>query len=81
MTDKIRNFIAADDEKIEKLIEQYPIGMTTNAIAEFLDIDIASVRAILENGTVGLAWKQSCKSRHGYYVPTAQFVRWYIHSK
>ncbi len=81
MTNKIRNFIAADDEKVEKLIEEYPIGLTTNAIAEFLSIDVASVRAILENGVVGLAWKQSCKSRHGYYIPTAQFVRWYIHSR
>lgn len=81
MTEKIRNFIAADDEKIEKLIDEYPIGVTTNAVAEFLGIDVASVRAILENGAVGLAWKQSCKSRHGYYIPTAQFVRWYIQNR
>ena len=78
MTDKIRNFIENDDAKIEKLIADNPIAVSTSAIAEFLGMDVASVRSVLDNGVVGLAWKQSCKSRKGYYIPTAQFLRWYM---
>lgn len=78
MSDFIRNFISDDDEKIEKLIKENPISLSVQTIADFLGMDDESVRAVLENGALGLAWKHPGKTRHGYYIPTTFFVRWYL---
>lgn len=78
MTSTIKSFMDADDEKIEKLIADYPVAIPTKAIADFLGMDIASVRSVLENGVVGLSWKKETKVNHGFYVPTAHFLRWYM---
>ena len=78
MTTTISNFMKADDEKIEKLIEEYPYSIPTKVIAEFLGMDVTSVQSVLENGVVGLSWKKEAKSRRGFFVPTAHFLRWYM---
>lgn len=81
MTDTIRTFMDDDDKKIEKLIIEYPVCLSTKAIAEFLGMDIAAVRAVIDNGVVGCSWKKTGKDHKGYYIPTAQFVRWYTLSR
>lgn len=81
MSEFIRNFISDDDEKIENLIKAHPISLTVQQIADFLGMDDESVRAVLENGVIGLAWKQTGKTRHAYYIPTSKFVRWYMDLK
>lgn len=78
-TSKINDFISDDNAKIDKLIENFPINLPVSAVSDFLSVDVASIRAAIECGNAfGLAWKKSGKSNHGYYVPTAQFVRWYL---
>lgn len=78
MSDFIRNFISDDEEKLEALIRSHPVSLTVQQIADFLGCDDESVRRVLENGAIGLAWKQTGKTRHGYYIPTGKFVRWYM---
>lgn len=78
MSDKIRNFIQSDEEKLEKLIESNPKCLSVNAVADFLGCTTEAVRTVLENGNLGLAWRTSGANRHGYYIPTGYFVRWYM---
>lgn len=78
ISSKINDFIHQDNEKIDRLIENFPVNLPVSAVADFLSMDVSSVRAVIENGVVGLAWKKSGRANHGYYIPTAQFVRWYL---
>lgn len=71
-------FLSKDNDKIDALIAEHPLGLSIREIADFLGLDVASVRAAVENGVVGLAWRKSGKANHGYFIPTAQFVRWYL---
>lgn len=78
MSTKIMEFLQEDSAKLDTLIEKYPVSLPTSAIADFLSLDIASVRATIEAGFLGMAWRKPGKANHGYHVPTAQFVRWYL---
>lgn len=75
---RLNEFIFQDNEKIDRLIENFPINLPVSAVADFLSLDVASVRAAVENERFGVAWKKAGKSNHGYYIPTAQFIRWYL---
>lgn len=76
---KVTEFLSNDNERIDRLIENFPINLPVSAISDFLSVDVASVRAAIERGVFGMAWKKDGKANHGFFVPTAQFVRWYIH--
>lgn len=78
VSEKLRRFLEDDNERIDKLIEENPHSVSITEIARFLNMDIASVRAAIENDTFGIAWKKAGSARHGYFIPTAQFVRWYL---
>lgn len=80
-TTKINEFLSADNAKIDRLIDNFPINLPVSAVADFLSVDVASVRAFIENGVVGVSWIKQGKANHGYYVPTAQFVRWYLNMR
>lgn len=77
-SEKISAFLSDDNEKIDKLLDENPSSLSITAIAKFLDMDVASVRASIENGTFGTSWKKAGSARHGYFIPTAQFIRWYL---
>lgn len=79
ITANISEYLSKDNTRIEKLISDYPVNLTTSAISDFLQLDIASVRALVENGVIGMSWRKPGKANHGYFIPTAQFVRWYLH--
>lgn len=78
MSDFIRNYISDDEQRLETLVRDHPVSLTVQQIADFLGCDDESVRRVLENGIIGLAWKQIGKTRHAYYIPTVKFVRWYM---
>lgn len=80
MLSTIKDFLENDEAKLNQLILDYPINLSTKSIAEFLGMDIASVRATIESGVLGCSWKKSGKDVRGYFIPTAQFVRWYMKS-
>lgn len=75
---KINQFLSQDNERLGQLIEENPVNIPINAVAAFLGADSASVRATIENNTFGAAWKKVGSTRRAYFVPTAQFVRWYL---
>lgn len=78
MSNTINDFIAADNDKIDKLIAENPQSISISDISAFLGADVASVRAAIENNIFGMAWRKAGSARHGYFIPTAQFVRWYL---
>lgn len=78
MTDVIKKFFEDDDAKIEKLIEEYPYNVPTKVAAEFLGVDTASMRAIVDDNRVGLSWRKEGKLNKGFFIPTANFLRWYM---
>ncbi|MCQ2486097.1 MAG: hypothetical protein MJ168_12290 [Clostridia bacterium] len=78
MSNTINDFIAADNDKIDKLIAENPQSISISDISAFLGADVASVRAAIENNIFGMSWRKSGSARHGYFIPTAQFVRWYL---
>lgn len=78
ISETINNFLSNDNEKIDKLIQESPESLSVTDISKFLGMDVASVRAAIENGTFGTSWKKAGSARHGYFIPTSQFVRWYL---
>lgn len=78
MTNAIKDFIDQDDKKIEDLIKEYPVSIPTQAAAKFLGLNVTSMRAILDSGAVGLSWKKDGALNKAFFLPTAQFVRWYM---
>lgn len=78
VSDKTRAYLEEDNNKIDELIKNYPVSIPVSAVADFLNCDAASVRAAIENKSYGMAWRKAGKTNHGYLIPTAQFVRWYM---
>lgn len=78
MTNAIKNFLEADEKRVEELIKEYPVSIPTAKAAEFLGVNTASMRAIIENGTLGLAWRKEGKLNKAFFLPTTQFLRWYM---
>lgn len=77
-SEKVSAFLAEDNAKLDKLLEGNPKSLSAMQIAEFLNMDVTSVRSAIENNTFGLSWRKSGSARKAYNVPTAQFVRWYL---
>lgn len=77
MTDAIKAFFDNDDRKAEQLIRDYPQSIPIPVAAEFLGIDAASLRAMAIEGHLGSSWKKEGKLNRGFFLPTAQFLRWY----
>ncbi|MCQ2053345.1 MAG: hypothetical protein MJZ03_05375 [archaeon] len=80
MSNAISEFLKHDDEKIEKLISEYPINVPVNAVAAFLGVDDESIRAAVECGNFGYSWRKAGKMNKCFKIPTAQLLRWYMHS-
>lgn len=78
MTETTRDFLKADEDKLDELIKENPIHISVNRIAEFLHINGDSARAAIECGAFGLSWRKQGKLNKAYCIPTAQFVRWYL---
>lgn len=76
--DKINDFLSQDNDKLADLIENNPVNVPVSSAAEFLGADVASIRAAIENDCFGAAWRKAGSTRSAYYIPTAQFVRWYL---
>lgn len=74
---KLNLFLNGKLENLGKLVEAHPEKLTVKDIAEFLKIDEDSVRAAIESGVFGMAWRKSGAMNKAYSTPTAQFVWWY----
>lgn len=75
---KVTDYLQADTERVEALIDAHPDVLSVNDVAEFLKLDARSVRSVLENGLIGLCWKKEHSLNRGFYISTPMFVRWYM---
>lgn len=78
MTNVIKEFLETDERKVEKLIEDYPVSIPTAEAARFLGINNASMRAVIDSGSLGLSWRKEGALNKGFFIPTASFIRWYL---
>lgn len=81
MSDKITEFIKADDAKVEKIIKEHPLQIPVAVAADLLGCHVDSVREFLTNSNIGMSWLKPGKQNHGFCIPTAQFIRWYLNIK
>lgn len=77
-SNKTSAYLDDDNARIDALLETHPRSLSVNDISNFLGMDVSSVRAAIENDVFGISWKKIGSARHGYFIPTAQFVRWYL---
>lgn len=65
------------DEKLDELCKKYPLYIPVDALAEFLHVKPAGLRASIDQGRCdfGFGWKLG--SRSAYKIPTRTFVAWY----
>ena len=76
---EIRKFLQNDLEAVSKLIEKYPEQLPISEVADLIGCGKDSIRTALEEyGRIGIAWRKPGKLNHGYCIPTALFVRWYL---
>ena len=78
INNKIADFLLSDNEKLAKLIDENPVNVPVSSAAEFLGADVASIRAAIENDCFGASWRKIGSTRSAYFIPTGQFVRWYL---
>lgn len=78
INNKINDFLLNDNERLAVLIENNPVNVPVSSAAEFLGADVASVRAAIENNCFGASWRKIGSTRSAYFIPTGQFVRWYL---
>lgn len=76
--ERIKKFLDDDLDKVDDLLEKYPERLSVEAASEFLHMKNENVRAAIECGAFGIAWRKTGKANKAYCVPTAQFVRWYL---
>ena len=78
MTDKIKAFLDRDNQKLEKLIDDYPLNVPVPVASEFLGCHQDTLRSALEDGRLGFAERKLGKVNRGFVIPTGHFVRWYL---
>ena len=78
MTEKIRAFIDTDNQKLEQIIEEYPLSVPVPIAAEFLGCHQDTLRSALEDGRLGFSERKIGKVNRGFVIPTGHFVRWYL---
>lgn len=69
-------------EKLDKLVEEYPLKIPVNACAAFLGMNNESLRACLEYGACpfGLGWIKNNAQNRAFYIPTLTFYLWVTQS-
>ena len=76
----VSEFLNQDMKRIEDLVEKHPRNIPVNALAEFLNVSLESVRGAIVSGNYGF-WYQNTINKRGFTIPTGNFVRWYLRVK
>lgn len=74
----LTEFIKADNERLEKIIEEYPNQIPIPVAAELIGVDPNNLRDSIEHGNLGISWKKPGKLNRGFCIPTAKFIRWWL---
>lgn len=82
VNDTLSEFLKAEREWINSIIEQYPRQIPINPIAEHWGCAPDSVRAAIEqDATFGVYWRKVGRANKAYMIPTGLFVQWYCKVK
>lgn len=77
-TDKIRDYISKDTDKLAEIIDEHPFQIPVKVLAEWWHCSEDSVRnAVMQHGYLGIAQKRPGKLNAGFVIPTGHFVRWW----
>lgn len=64
-------------EGLKLLCQKHPIYIPVDALAEFLHVKPAGLRASIDQGRCPFGFSWSLGGRSGYKIPTITFVAWY----
>ena len=78
MNAEIVQYLNDDEARLSKLASENQIQLSPNKIADFLGTPVQSVRSMIDAGIFGASWRKDGKLNKGYFVPTANFIRWYL---
>ena len=76
--EKLNSYLTGEMERLNELTEKKPLYLTVKDVSSFLGVDDESVRAAIECGVFGMAWRKSGKLNKAFHIPTAQFALWFI---
>lgn len=82
VNDTLSEFLKAEREWINGIIEQYPRQIPIAPIAEHWGCAGDSIRAAIEqDATFGVYWRKVGRANKSYMIPTGLFVQWYCKVK
>lgn len=64
-------------DQLKQLCNKYPICIPVDALAEFLHVKPAGLRAAIEQGRCPFGFCWTLGKRSAYKIPTDTFVAWY----
>jgi len=65
------------DKSLSELCEEHPLYIPVDALAEFLHVKPAGLRASIDQGRCPFGFSWTLGSRSGYKIPTTTFVAWF----
>ena len=68
VTAKIKSFIDADNQRLEKLIEEYPLTIPVPVASDFLGCHQDTLRSALEDGKLGFSERKLGKVNRGFVI-------------
>lgn len=77
----INEFLKADTEKLEELIEKYPQQIPVAVASELMGVDPNNLRQAIQEGNLGISWRKPGKLNRGFCIPTGKFVRWWLNDE
>ncbi len=69
-------------EKLNELVQKYPIEIPLPEAAKFMGTKPESLRAAIDCGNFkpGYSWRREMAANKGYKIPTVPFYLWYMQS-
>ena len=80
----IDEFLKADADKINEILEKYPRQIPVAVVAELVGMDLNSLRCAIAKGNehlFGFCWQKTGKTNQGFAIPTAPFVRRWLNMR
>lgn len=78
MNQNIVKYLEDDEARLSQLVAENPVHLSPQKIADFMNTPVPSVRSMIDAGVFGASWRKDGKLNRGYFVPTANYLRWYL---
>lgn len=80
----IDDFLKSDTEKMLEIVKKYPKQIPVAVVAELFGMDAGNLRCAIAKGNehiFGICWQNTGKTNQGFAIPTAPFVRRWLHMR